>query len=287
MPSIPKPGPATGAAAPADRRGGGPSKERRVGGGRARRRGHHPHARGVGGHLRLAEEEGPSSSGGRPSPSVLLPAASHPGDREGRDDRYAGGMRPAPYARLRRFDPCPRGDVTLQPRFEPAFIALRVEGLRPDPAPAVFTVHIAGVGHLGLTDLALSAPLLARLLDGQAPPPTRGTPSRAAPCVPRLPRRPPQERGARLLTLDLADHPQQRGALEVTLGGLVTTGGPVALVHFTGPGVRGVLIRATYPEAHRSRSPGSRQAFGTGATRRGKRHRPPSLQSRRRPAQGS
>jgi hypothetical protein len=37
------------------------------------------------------------------------------------------------------------------------------------PAATVVNVHIAGVGHLGLTDLALSSPLLTRLLDGHAP----------------------------------------------------------------------------------------------------------------------
>jgi dienelactone hydrolase len=33
--------------------------------------------------------------------------------------------------------------------------------------PTAFNVHITGVGHLGLTDLALTSPILTRLLDGQ------------------------------------------------------------------------------------------------------------------------
>ena len=31
------------------------------------------------------------------------------------------------------------------------------------------SVHLAGVGHFGLTHLALSSPLLTRLLEGQKP----------------------------------------------------------------------------------------------------------------------
>lgn len=34
------------------------------------------------------------------------------------------------------------------------------------PDPDVHSVHLAGVGHLGLTDLSLTSPLLTRLLDG-------------------------------------------------------------------------------------------------------------------------
>jgi hypothetical protein len=34
-------------------------------------------------------------------------------------------------------------------------------------APTAFNVHITGVGHLGLTDLALTSPILTRLFDGQ------------------------------------------------------------------------------------------------------------------------
>lgn len=37
--------------------------------------------------------------------------------------------------------------------------------LLSDPAATAFNVHISGVGHLGLTDLALSSPFLVRLLD--------------------------------------------------------------------------------------------------------------------------
>jgi predicted dienelactone hydrolase len=33
--------------------------------------------------------------------------------------------------------------------------------------PTAFTVHIQGAGHLDLTDLALTSPVLTRLLDGQ------------------------------------------------------------------------------------------------------------------------
>ena len=36
-------------------------------------------------------------------------------------------------------------------------------------ASSVVSVHLAGVGHFGLTDLALSSPLLTRLLEGQRP----------------------------------------------------------------------------------------------------------------------
>lgn len=36
------------------------------------------------------------------------------------------------------------------------------------PPPDVFNVHVSGVGHLGLTDLALASPLLTRLFDGRA-----------------------------------------------------------------------------------------------------------------------
>jgi dienelactone hydrolase len=38
-----------------------------------------------------------------------------------------------------------------------------------DPAGPVTSVHLAGVGHLGLTDLALTSPILTRVLDGQRP----------------------------------------------------------------------------------------------------------------------
>lgn len=33
--------------------------------------------------------------------------------------------------------------------------------------PTAFNVHITGVGHLGLTDLSLTSPILTRLFDGQ------------------------------------------------------------------------------------------------------------------------
>lgn len=35
-----------------------------------------------------------------------------------------------------------------------------------NPPENAFSVHLSGVGHLGLTDLALTSPFLVRLLDG-------------------------------------------------------------------------------------------------------------------------
>lgn len=43
------------------------------------------------------------------------------------------------------------------------------DALLSDDHPATFNVHISGLGHLGLTDLALSSPLLVRLADGAKP----------------------------------------------------------------------------------------------------------------------
>lgn len=42
----------------------------------------------------------------------------------------------------------------------------RNAALLADPPTTAFNAHISGVGHLGLTDLALSSPFLVRLLDG-------------------------------------------------------------------------------------------------------------------------
>ncbi|MFU8839245.1 MAG: alpha/beta hydrolase family protein [Nitriliruptoraceae bacterium] len=41
------------------------------------------------------------------------------------------------------------------------------QALRQGADATVVTVHLAGVGHFGLTDLALTSPLLTRLLDGE------------------------------------------------------------------------------------------------------------------------
>lgn len=38
-----------------------------------------------------------------------------------------------------------------------------------DPDPDTFAIHLAGLGHLGLTDLSLSSPILTWMLDGHRP----------------------------------------------------------------------------------------------------------------------
>jgi len=45
----------------------------------------------------------------------------------------------------------------------------RNAALLSDPHTIAYNVHISGVGHLGLTDLALSSPLVVQLLDGTRP----------------------------------------------------------------------------------------------------------------------
>lgn len=69
---------------------------------------------------------------------------------------------PAPYPRplLNVYSDTAWGHLDEWPQYE------RNEELVEHPGPDVSNVHLDGVGHLGLTDLALASPLLTRILDG-------------------------------------------------------------------------------------------------------------------------